>query len=187
MKSACRLLALALLLSILVPSRVHAFSTSSCAGGGVSWASSCDEASWSCGGTFCNVLTGERRLALGVLSTTDSRMVPFDMRVNLESNEVFLVQDSVVTAFFQTDPGFRSQLRANDTWTGFSSPGTVFLHDPILLTFFTVSIYYAENDPSETSSIVFAFVPPFYSDTDDLRDRMAANFHIPKKPHNNNN
>lgn len=162
-----------------------AFSTgSSCSGGGTSWSSSCDEGGWSCGGTFCNMGTGEKRLAMGILTTTDSGMVPYDIRVSIESNEVVLTRDTVVTSYFQTEAFYRGQLRAKDTWTGFSSPGLVYVTDPptVLVTFYTVSIYNAENNPTETSSMVFGFVPHTYSDSGDIRDSMQMNFHMREAP-----
>lgn len=117
-----------------------------------------------------------------MLTTTDSQMTPYEVRVTIESNEVMLTRDSVVTAFFQTNPTYRSQLRAKDTWTGFSSPEPVYVTHPTFIKFHTVSIYEAMMDPSETNSFVFGFIPPTYSDTNDIADSMQSTFHMRKTP-----
>ena len=171
-------------LSILIftPSAVSASSGGGCAGGGFYWSSSCDEGGWTCGGAYCGIQEGEKRLAMGILTTTDSGVTPYDVRVTIESNEVILTRDTVVTSYFQTEPSYRSQLRSNDTWTGFSSPAPVYVSHPLRINFYTVHIYEAMADPSETNAMVFAFVPHAYSDSNDIRDSMQANFHMRQAP-----
>lgn len=170
-------------LSIFAPVTCFAASGGGCAAGGYIWSSSCDEAGWTCGGAYCGITAGDKRLAMGLLMTTDSKMTPYDIRVIIESNEVILTRDTVVTAYFQTEPSYKNQLRPNDTWAGFSSASPVYVSHPLLVKFYTVSIYEgAEMDPSETTSMVFGFVPHAYSDTNDIRDSMQTNFHMRKAP-----
>ncbi|MBI4179304.1 lamin tail domain-containing protein [bacterium] len=175
------LLNLAIWILFIVCTAPIASSDGGCAGGGASWSSSCDEYGWTCEGAFCGIEAGEKRLGMGVLTPTDSGMMVFDVRVTIESNEVVLKRDTVVTSYFQTEPFYRDQLRSNDTWTGFSSPGPVYVSHPLLVNFYTVSIYEGMVDP-ETSSMVFAFVPHTYSDSADIRDSMQSNFHMRDAP-----
>lgn len=175
---------LILVLSIWMgfPAMASPASGGGCSAGGGSWSSSCDEFGWSCEGAFCGIQAGEKRLAMGILTTTDSKMVPYDVRVTIESNEVILSRDTVVTSYFQTEPSYKNQLRPNDTWTGFSSSAPVYVSHPLLVRFYTVSIYDADMNPSETQSMVFAFVPHTYSDSGDIRDSMQSTFHMRRGP-----
>jgi hypothetical protein len=118
---------------------------------------------------------GPQRVSLAHMVPTEDGGPQVDKHfIEIESTRVDLKPDSVLTAFYQTDPAMRALLGPNDTWVAFSADRLVPMDG-----FVQVGLNFAHGiawggNLAETRYVQYALVPHVYAETSQVADSVAA-------------